>query len=214
MVSGPAPSAPEEKSWVHACIDCSAEVKYHQGCASTSVRSVSTIGMLQGDRYPLFYTLHQGLRLCKSAWSSWLKAFTNVLPKSAGLWVVGQLKPADDRKGTSCWVVPWNTHRPCDTTYTWSNSWNSDAAGWWIVHTIVRPCLARVRNSSSTCLAVTLSSPLQSSTLLGFYSNDIEGYWFLECDVMHCMYVRIYTYVRVCIYIYIYIYTHIHIRIY
>ena len=50
---------------MRACIDISAEVKYHKGCASTSVLSVPTIGMLQGDRYAVLYTLHQGLRLCK-----------------------------------------------------------------------------------------------------------------------------------------------------
>lgn len=64
---------------------------------------------------------------------------------------------------------------------TWSKSWKSEALGWWIVHTMVRPCRASSFNNWTTCVQEELSSPLgDEMKLVKFtYKSNIG---FMNCQ--------------------------------
>lgn len=52
-------------------------------------------------------------------------------------------------------------HWPSASAYKWSNKPKTNADGWWMVHTIVRPSCANCFNSTTTCVDVELSRPLK-----------------------------------------------------
>lgn len=86
--------------------------------------------------------------------------FVNLL-KSVGLWYLGHSNPNCLRYGSILLLAPWYIHWPSHKMYTLSNKAMIVAHGWWIVHTIVRPPLARDFNTLVHCKDDTLSNPLQ-----------------------------------------------------
>ena len=61
-------------------------------------------------------------------------------------------------------------HRPSAMAYKWSNILNTDADGWWIVQTIVRPSWDNCFSNDTTCVDVELSKLLYGS-LMDFDGN-------------------------------------------
>jgi hypothetical protein len=81
---------------------------------------------------------------------------------------MGQGSCSCARYGTSCPEAPWYRHRPWESTYTWSNIWNSDALGWCMVQMIVRPCRASFCSKDTHCVHDKLSRPLQQHGVSAF----------------------------------------------
>lgn len=73
---------------------------------------------------------------------------------------MGQGNSSFDKYGIILPVDPWYKHVPCERIYTWSNIWNSDALGWWIVHIMVLPWWANNRRSDIHWEHEELSKPL------------------------------------------------------